>query len=489
MTDLNKVIAGAKSIEHILVEQFGGTGRGMKEKLDSVRYPIPLPLQKRISHLAYLRNRAVHEEGFDLHDSEDYQRKCEAVCQELQQLHAIVHRVAQQRASAQRTGQQPARRARDLRALKVGGVVLALIVGWAALHPKAPTVPQVASAPAAAPAVVPAVARKGTAAPADSGKRTPPAVVPGEAHIGIGNDVLAIEAIEFGFRKGGFDAQEPRMTVTVRNSSDRTIASARLDGRLYIGGEAGPVVDTGSGSSFSSKPLYLFFRDEGLAPGARQSVDVSLSGDDRWRLPDVMNASRRTLVLRVNEVTDGRKRAFGEGASAWPAVPSGASAAVLRPASPTTDEHDYRQRFFAGEHVVLSDSHVTIDDLELRLRDDGFGSRKPVIRARFTNRSGVTLSSATFRVQLFIKGEKTPAVDSKEGFGAENIYAFFPERGLADGASVKQDFSASSRGNWDAPDVLNAIRNGNAQLVVRLESLSDGRNQAVPSAAIPVSTL
>lgn len=513
MTDLNKIAAGAKLIEHVLTKEFGGSGLGMRHKLDSARYPIPQPLQETIRYLARERNRCMHELDHEGIDGDEYLRKCEAVCAELQKVLVGARRVAQetaarQQAARQAAAQQQAAREAALEPLRqqraaerlrkwrrqrlmwrLGFGTLLVAGAWWLLRPAPADVADAASTQAAATGAQPAPAaapgRHGKKREAGAGKGEKPAA--GASHIGIGNDVLALESIEFAYRKGSFDDLEPRMMVTVRNVSDRTIGLARLDGRMYLGDEAHPAVDTSSGG-MRNDPLYLFFGDNGLAPGARRKEQVYLSRDDRWMLPDLINASRRKLVLRVKEVQDGRKQAFGGEAPAWPAVQAAGSAAAPRPAVPSLGVEEYRRRFAAGEHVVLSDSRLDIDKLEVRLQDD-FGSRKPAIRARFTNRSGVTLSSATFRVQLFIKGETTPVADSKGGFSSDNVYAFFDRKGLADGAGVMDDFSALRRGNWDAPDVINAIRTGRAQLVVRLESLSDGRKQDLPSKATDIRDL
>ncbi|WP_306395366.1 hypothetical protein [Telluria beijingensis] len=56
---------------------------------------------------------------------------------------------------------------------------------------------------------------------------------------------------------------------------------------------------------------------------------------------------------------------------------------------------------------------------------------------------------------------------------------------MADGASASTgNISRSTLGQWDAPGVLDAVRDGRAQLVLRLASLEDGRNQSHDSAAI-----
>jgi len=495
MTDLNKIIAGAKSIERILTDQFGGTGRGMREKLDSARYPIPEPLRQRIAYLARVRNRCVHEEGYELKDTGDYVRKCESVCAELQQAHAIAVRVSQQRTLGRGNG--------NVQFLKLGGMVLVLALAgaWWAVQSSKPgaSMPEAESATVqdaqqeappvaeAAPAAVPRRHQEDAATPAAGAGGYDDAASPAVAigtHQGIGNDVLAVESVQFGYAKGSFNDTEPRISVTVHNTSDRTISSARADGRLYVGGEAAPLVDTTAGD----KPLYLFFGDEGLAPGARRKVAVSLFGDDRWKLPDAINAGKRTLVLRIAQVSDGRKEDFGGGPRAWPVVEAGATAAAPKAASPTMDADTYRQRFQAGEHVVLSDSRLDVGKVALSLKAGSFGDKEPNIQLTVTNHAGVTLSAAAFHLQLFIKGENKPVIDSDQNTFSRDMLLFFGDAGLADGGTVKRDLYINSfhDSTWKAPDVLKAIREGRAQLVLRLASLSDGRKNTLQSKAIPM---
>lgn len=501
MTDLNKIIAGAKSIERILTDQFGGAGRGMREKLDSVRYPIPQPLQQRIAYLARMRNRSVHEEGFELKDSEDYLRKCQAVCAELQQVHAIAMRVAQEQAQKKARDR---RRQRPLKTVLVLG--LALAVAWWVLRPLTPGAPKPAdryqqaagsapdlARPAAAgkPAEARQESRAGTeagresrasagAAPKARARPAPAAPASSAGHIGLGNDVLALEAVEFSYAKGSFDRLEPRISITVRNISERTISSAMLDARLYVNGESTPVVETGNRRGLGERALYLGLGESGLAPGASATSRISLFGNDSFSVPDAINGSQRILVLRVAEVSDGRRQTFGGAAPAWPAVGGEREAAALRPAQPTPDAAAYRARFAAGEHVVLGDSRLEVGKLALRIEKDSWGRNKVGIHLDLTNRSGVTLANARFDAQLFVKGEQAPLAKS----GRHSLYAFFGKNGLADGASASAKISGSGLGEWDTPDVLNAVRDGRAQLVLRLESLTDGRNKSHDSAAV-----
>lgn len=295
MTDINKVIAGAKSIERILVEQFGGQGRGMKEKLDSARYPIAPQLHRRITQLARLRNRCVHEEGFELRDSDEYARKCAAVCEDLRRAHAQAVRL------------DAARGARRRRFLAVG--VLALLgAGWLLgshvaerLSPREPAPDHDAFAPATMRAQA----------------TQPVHTVESGAHIGLGNDVLAVEQVGFGYGKDSAGRPAPRLRLTLRNTSARTLASVALHARLYINGELAPVIDTASGRR--SNQVVVGFGDAGLAPGARTTVEPSVFGNAAFDVPDAVQARQRRLVVRVERVTDARGEPVGTAAPGWPA--------------------------------------------------------------------------------------------------------------------------------------------------------------------------
>jgi hypothetical protein len=469
MTDLNKIIGSAKSIERILTEQFGGSGRGMREKLDSARYPIPEPLKKRIAYLARVRNRCVHEEGYELEDTEDYVRKCESVCRELQQAHAIAVRVTQQRAN-KGSNAHP-------RFLVAGGVVLALAAAWWAVRSPASPAPQTESpaeqlvtGPVTAPAPATVEPRRAATGRATMATGT---------HQGIGNDVLAVDAVQFGYAKGSFHDLEPTMSVTVRNTSDRIIASARVDGRLYIGGEAAPLVDTAT----DDKPLFLFFGERGLAPGESRKESISLFGDDRWSLPDAINADKRALVLRIAQVSDGREKTFGAGPRAWPVVPAAVRAAAAKTAAANTaaaaktSAAAASPRTREGGHTVFNDSRLEVGRVTLSARKNGFGAREPGIVMTVTNHAGTTLSAAAFHLQLFIKGESTPVIDSDQNAFSKDVSIYFGDAGLLDGKTAETELYLNTfhDSKWKAPDVMNAIASGNAQLVLRVTTLTDGR--------------
>lgn len=427
MTDLNKVIAGAKGIEKILVEQFGGTGRGMTEKLNSSRYRIPEPLKKRIKHLAWLRNRSVHEEGFVIQDGDDYLAKCESVCDELLRAHAIAVQAAAKRGPGKG------------RLLAFAVLALVIYAAWRGIM-----------APASD-----AGAQAEPQAPAQGPASTHAAAAPHQGrNAGIGNDVLSIDAVEFRYVKGSFDRLEPELFVTVHNTSDRTISSASVDARLYLDGESKPAIDTTARGD--SARLFLGFGDNGLAPGERKREEVSLFGEDYWAIPDAINAKSRSLVLRLKEVSDGRKQAFGAAARAWPV-------AVTQPPAKAP----------RGRANAASPTALEVGNVKLALVKGAFDREEPRIGLDVTNHTGAVVSLASFEARLYINGEKEPALVSAE---PDMPTASFGQRGLADGETRRDEMTVSTMsGQWDAPDIRNAIRSGRARVVLRLASYTDGR--------------
>jgi hypothetical protein len=63
--DFELVIKTSKEIEYILEAEFKATGKGLHEKVSSVSSQLPPKLCKRLRFLATIRNRLIHERGFD----------------------------------------------------------------------------------------------------------------------------------------------------------------------------------------------------------------------------------------------------------------------------------------------------------------------------------------------------------------------------------------------------------------------------------------
>jgi hypothetical protein len=64
--DYELVIRSAKELEFILDSSFAATGKSIHEKLNSLPDgTLPAPLVKHMRYLATIRNKLVHERGFD----------------------------------------------------------------------------------------------------------------------------------------------------------------------------------------------------------------------------------------------------------------------------------------------------------------------------------------------------------------------------------------------------------------------------------------
>ena len=63
--DYELVIKTSKEIEYILEEEFNATGKGLHEKVTSVSSQLSPKLCKRLRYLATIRNKLIHERGFD----------------------------------------------------------------------------------------------------------------------------------------------------------------------------------------------------------------------------------------------------------------------------------------------------------------------------------------------------------------------------------------------------------------------------------------
>ncbi|WP_298443925.1 hypothetical protein [uncultured Ferrimonas sp.] len=88
MGSIEVAVRQAKQIEAQLERHFGAEGRGLHEKLSSCESKLPSVLVRQIRWIATLRNKAVHEDGFELDDVAEFERRCTHVLQQLQQLKA-----------------------------------------------------------------------------------------------------------------------------------------------------------------------------------------------------------------------------------------------------------------------------------------------------------------------------------------------------------------------------------------------------------------
>lgn len=65
-------------IDSVLARDFGGKGRGIHSKLDSVRHPVPARLDRRLRYLAAVRNKALNEPEWEIPKRDRYLAECRA---------------------------------------------------------------------------------------------------------------------------------------------------------------------------------------------------------------------------------------------------------------------------------------------------------------------------------------------------------------------------------------------------------------------------
>lgn len=284
MVDLNKIVWATKRLEALLEQKFGATGRGLHEKLSSVESRIPMDLRKKIRYLATIRNKAVHEDGYELESMERYLATAREATEALEEVEPP----------------KPGKTLRPPGGFSLGHLVAAflfgvgLTAGWNMLLTGSDPVVQKKESPTRA--VQPATQNANRATDEKTSEQS-------ADNIALSSSALAISAIRISYK----NRDNPSIKVTAHNNSDRTIEHADLEAALYIDGESTPV--------FRGR-LYLFFGDTGLPPGATetQSIDPDTFMDGRWIMPDVLNAKKRVIAIRVARTYDGRKQQFGDAA-------------------------------------------------------------------------------------------------------------------------------------------------------------------------------
>ena len=79
MSSIEIAVRYSKEIESLLEDNFGAMGRGLHQKISSVEHLFPAATVKQIRYVATLRNKAVHEAGFEFDDPDRFIATCEAV--------------------------------------------------------------------------------------------------------------------------------------------------------------------------------------------------------------------------------------------------------------------------------------------------------------------------------------------------------------------------------------------------------------------------
>ena len=278
---LKDVLQGTKRIEAILEEKFGSTGRGLYEKMTTANMRLPEPLQKRIRYVATMRNKTMHEEGFEIPNIPEFVKTCQSIAEQLEHLHAN----RKPGFFSQGAGGWM-RKVALIGCAGVGIFGLAFLGVSTALKYGQPSS-----------AVEARDVRKANPAPARAQEQ------PSEA--ASLSAPVTFKNLKFSMKKDGWGSLEPNLSATFTNNHSATISSIRVKARLFINGETTPV----AGNTRSDGEFFVFFGDSGLAPGASASPLISFFGFDKdsWKVPDVINAKTRVVEMQIIDAKDGRK--------------------------------------------------------------------------------------------------------------------------------------------------------------------------------------
>jgi hypothetical protein len=89
MSDVELVINRTKALEALLEQGLGATGKGLHEKLSSVQAKLPESLVRKLRFVATLRNKLVHDAGYQqLDDRPAFERACDEAQAELRAMTA-----------------------------------------------------------------------------------------------------------------------------------------------------------------------------------------------------------------------------------------------------------------------------------------------------------------------------------------------------------------------------------------------------------------
>lgn len=86
MVTLKDVLSIVAEIDDILGREFGGKGRGIHSKLDSVQPALPARLDKRLRYFEAVRNKALMQPEWRIPDRTSYIAECQAAARRLRDI-------------------------------------------------------------------------------------------------------------------------------------------------------------------------------------------------------------------------------------------------------------------------------------------------------------------------------------------------------------------------------------------------------------------
>lgn len=304
MSLMEQVVNHSKALETMLVKHFGAEGRGLHEKLTSVEHRIPIHLQRRIRFVATLRNKLLHEDGFQISDPERFLLIAGQAVSGLRTLCSSESSTETGSPESSESGNDEDEDSAPkyhqsgpeewYSADKKSNI--GLYISWISVF----FIGYLGYLWWDYSEIGVTLFEKHRSVKID----TTSTVVKAEEHKPVDTfKNFKVQIQNFYYESDLFGQMEPHIKVMASNTSDFTISSARLKATMYINGMKIPVLTTSS----RKESIYLHFGDYGLKAGESVQKTIGISGFNSrdWRKPDIMNASSRTLVLEVIEVRDG----------------------------------------------------------------------------------------------------------------------------------------------------------------------------------------
>jgi len=532
MSALETVIKLSKKAEHILESDYGASGRGLHEKVSSVEKKIPAGLVKKLRYVATIRNHLVHELDFELDSPEEFFITAKKAIEELEQLKAQLAKAAENKRTKTTPKTEAAGPKKSSTFWRWAFVASLCFIGYQWVSGLKTSKPQVAIQADKSAVIAKKSSGDSTAISAEKSKAEarkklretfeldkpkPLSSLAGSSvaevkvvetkslskvskdnkqssaksntpskniasawqqklangqHVAVPSEALEITNVRFRLEQGSFSRMEPRIELTVKNTSNTLLSSARLDARLYISDRKQAVVDTEN----TRDKLFLSFGELGLKPGATAQERIYITGFDSrdWTTPDILNAKQKQLVLKLNTLSDGMSNRIllSNQSFSQAGVQSGLKVVARKikqidSVMPRLDK--LKKDFNNGKSIGIGNEVLLVEDVTLQYQKGSFGRQEAQIKVKVRNQSSSILSSAYFHGQLFLDGNKTPVLTT----GRKKLFAHFGKQGLAPGEAVTDTLMIGGfeERKWAKPSILNSTKR---QVMLRLDSVSDG---------------
>ncbi|PSW04979.1 DUF4145 domain-containing protein [Photobacterium lipolyticum] len=76
MANIEMVVTRSRRIEHLLRQHYHAEGKGLHQLINSCEERLPHEILPKLRFIASVRNKTVHEEGYQLDDKQGFLRAC-----------------------------------------------------------------------------------------------------------------------------------------------------------------------------------------------------------------------------------------------------------------------------------------------------------------------------------------------------------------------------------------------------------------------------